>query len=44
VVLTPCEHGSEKNRLYPAKDETLQTVEETLFANRKSKEINAPSN
>jgi hypothetical protein len=26
------------------KFETLQTVEETLFANRKSKEKNAPSN
>jgi hypothetical protein len=26
------------------KFETLQTVEETLFANRKTKEKNAPSN
>jgi hypothetical protein len=43
VALTPCGHGSDKNRIYAdmelkTKLETLQTVEETLFANRKSKE------
>jgi hypothetical protein len=48
VTLTPCKHRSGKNRIYAAKElkqnfETLQTVEETLFANRKSKK-NAPSN
>jgi hypothetical protein len=43
VALTPCGHRRDKNRIYAAlkeltKFETLQTVEETLFANRKSKE------
>jgi hypothetical protein len=45
VALTPCGHRSDKKCTYPAKEfETLQTVEETLFANRKTKEKNAPSN
>jgi hypothetical protein len=50
VALTPCGHRSDKNRIYSAKVrvktkfETLQTVEETLFANRKSKAKNAQSN
>jgi hypothetical protein len=43
VALTPCGHRSDKSRIYAAKElkhkfETLQTVEETLFANRRSKE------
>jgi hypothetical protein len=37
VALTPSEHRSDKNHIDPAK-ELKQTVEETLFANRKSKE------
>jgi hypothetical protein len=48
VALTPCGHRSGKTRIYAAKEltkfETLQTVEETLFPNRKTKEKNAPSN
>jgi hypothetical protein len=45
VALTPCGHGS----IYAGmelkqKFETLQTAEETLFANRESKKKNAPSN
>jgi hypothetical protein len=39
VELTPCGHRSDKNRI-KTKFETLQTVEETLFANRKTKEKN----
>jgi hypothetical protein len=41
VELTPCGHRSEKNSI---KFETMQTIEETLFANRETKEKNAPSN
>jgi hypothetical protein len=47
MALTPCGHRSDKNLIYAGvktKFETLQKVEETLFANRKSKEKNAPSN
>jgi hypothetical protein len=42
VELTPCGHRSEKNSISTAigvkiKFETMQTIEETLFANRKQK-------
>jgi hypothetical protein len=46
VALTLCGHRSDIKRIYAAKElkqnETLQTVEETLFANRKSKETRQP--
>jgi hypothetical protein len=32
------------DRVTGTKFETMQTIEETLFANRKTKEKNAPSN
>jgi hypothetical protein len=51
VALTPCGHRSDKNHIYAAtcKElkqnlQTLQAVQETLFANRKTKEKNAPRN
>jgi hypothetical protein len=46
VELTPCGHRSEKNSISTGvkiKFEAMQTIEETLFANRKTKEKNAPS-
>jgi hypothetical protein len=41
VELAPCGHRSEKNSISTAKGvkikfETMQTIEETLFANRKT--------
>jgi hypothetical protein len=48
VALTPCKHRSDKNHVYAAKElkQNLKhcKLEETYFANRKSKEKNAPSN
>jgi hypothetical protein len=47
VELTPCGHRSEKTaflQLRSKKFETMQTIEETLFANRKTKEKNVPNN
>jgi hypothetical protein len=39
VELTTCGHRSDKNLINAAREfETLQTVEETLFANRKTNE------
>jgi hypothetical protein len=46
--LTPCGHRTEKNSYsylgVKIKFETMQTIKETLFANRKTKEKTAPSN
>jgi hypothetical protein len=46
VELTPCGHRSEKNSISTAigLKRKFQTIEETLFAYRKPKEKNAPSN